>query len=73
MADVLALPDGAFGSVPTPALVAPLEFTMPAALYAAMGGHMDHAVPIERVLAEYGSSARRDLLPEGQPWPGAAP
>ena len=73
MADVLALPDGAFGSVPTPALVAPLEFTMTAALYAAMGGHVAQAVPIEQVLAEYGAAARRDPTREGVPWPGAAP
>lgn len=73
MADVLDLPQGAFGSVPTPALVAPLEFTMPAALYAAMGGHVGAAIPIERVLAEYGATARRDAVPEGLPWPGAAP
>ena len=73
MADVLDLPDGAFGSVPTPALVAPLEFTMPADLYAAMGGHVGQAVPIDRILAEYGNTARRETLPGGLPWPGAAP
>lgn len=73
MADVLAMPDGSFGSVPTPALVAPLEFTMAAGLYAAMGGHLGHAVPLASLLAEYGATARRDPLPEGMPWPGAAP
>ncbi len=73
MADVLAMPDGSFGSVPTPALVAPLEFTMPAALYAALGGHMGHVVSIEALLAEYAANARHDRLPEGMPWPGAAP
>ena len=40
MVDVLALPDNAFGSVPTPALVAPIEFTMPRSDYAAMGGYV---------------------------------
>ena len=39
MVDVTRLPDGAFGYVPTPALVAPLEFTMPRADYLALGGH----------------------------------
>ena len=34
MADVLRMPDDAFGYVPTPALVAPIEFTLPRALYA---------------------------------------
>jgi hypothetical protein len=41
MVDVTALPENAFGSVPTPALVAPIEFTMTRADYAALGGHMD--------------------------------
>jgi hypothetical protein len=40
MVDVTALPENAFGSVPTPALVAPIEFTMTKADYAALGGHM---------------------------------
>ncbi|MBC7433871.1 MAG: 6-hydroxynicotinate reductase, partial [Rubritepida sp.] len=73
MADVLDLPDGAFGSVPTPALVAPLEFTLPATLYAAMGGHVAQAVPLARVLQEYGATARRQPMPGRLPWPGAAP
>ena len=41
MVDVTALPENAFGSVPTPALVAPIEFTMTKADYAALGGHMN--------------------------------
>ena len=41
MVDVTALPENAFGSVPTPALVAPIEFTMRKAEYKALGGHMD--------------------------------
>jgi hypothetical protein len=36
MVDVTRLPPGAFGYVPTPALVAPLEFTLPRAEYIAM-------------------------------------
>jgi len=73
MADVLDMPDGSFGSVPTPALVAPLEFTMTAELYARLGGHMDQVVAMEALLAEYAATARHDALPEGMPWPGAAP
>ena len=42
MVDVTALPKHAFGYVPTPALVAPIEFTMSVENYAALGGHMDH-------------------------------
>ncbi len=39
MVDVTRLPPGAFGYVPTPALVAPLEFTLTRADYLALGGH----------------------------------
>jgi len=69
MADVLRVPQGAFGSVPTPALVAPIEFTLRADRYAALGGHVGHAVPLAQVLAEYGAAARHDPWLEGNPWP----
>lgn len=52
MVDVTLLPDNAFGSVPTPALVAPIEFTMTRADYTVLGGHMESLRPIEVVLAE---------------------
>jgi hypothetical protein len=51
MVDVTLVPPGAFGYVPTPALVAPLEFTMRLDDYAALGGHMEAVVPIDEVLA----------------------
>ena len=51
MVDVLRLPDGAFGYVPTPALVGPIEFTLPLADYAALGGHMDQVRRIEDVVS----------------------
>jgi len=44
--DVTRLPAGAFGYVPTPALVAPIEFTLRLSDYAALGGHMDHVRPL---------------------------
>jgi hypothetical protein len=50
MVDVLAMPDKSFGYVPTPALVLPIEFTLPLAQYAAIGGHMDHVVTLQHVL-----------------------
>ena len=50
--DVLALPCGAFGSVPTPALVAPIEFTMSRADYLALGGHAAAVRSIESIHAE---------------------
>ncbi len=46
MVDVTALPANAFGYVPTPALVAPIEFTLRRDDYAALGGHMDHVRPL---------------------------
>lgn len=40
MVDVLQTPNNAFGYVPTPALVAPIEFTLRLQDYRALGGHM---------------------------------
>ncbi len=40
------MPAGAFGYVPTPALVAPIEFTLRLSDYAALGGHMDYVRPL---------------------------
>ena len=50
MVDVLAMPDKSFGYVPTPALVLPIEFTLPLEQYAAIGGHMKHVVSVQQVL-----------------------
>jgi 6-hydroxynicotinate reductase len=52
MVDVTLLPENAFGYVPTPALVAPIEFTMRRDDYAALGGHVDHIRPVEEVVEE---------------------
>ncbi|NCM98327.1 MAG: 6-hydroxynicotinate reductase, partial [Rhodobacterales bacterium] len=68
MVDVTKLPPGAFGYVPTPALVAPLEFTLPRADYLALGGHegaIRDLAQIEAEGAEYVTAGRV------QPWPGA--
>ncbi|WP_431285551.1 6-hydroxynicotinate reductase [Humitalea sp. 24SJ18S-53] len=70
MADVLRLPADAFGSVPTPALVAPIEFTMRADIFAALGGHTDQVTPMEKVIADYGATARRGDA-KSNPWPDA--
>ena len=51
MVDVMLVPPGAFGYVPTPALVAPLEFTLRKDDYAALGGHMEAIVPMDEILA----------------------
>lgn len=42
MVDVLDMPTHSFGYVPTPALVAPIEFTLRVSDYRALGGHMEH-------------------------------
>lgn len=52
MVDVTQMPANAFGSVPTPAIVAPIEFTMPLADYEAIGGHMDAIRALDDVLAD---------------------
>jgi len=42
MVDVMRMPRGSFGTVPTPAIVAPIEFTMRLSDYQALGGHMGY-------------------------------
>jgi hypothetical protein len=49
MVDVTQMPAGAFGYVPTPALVAPIEFTLRLSDYAALGGHMDYVKPLASI------------------------
>jgi hypothetical protein len=61
MVDVTLLPERAFGYVPTPALVAPIEFTMKLEDYAALGGHLDYVRPVEEVLKD--SSLRQVRTP----------
>jgi hypothetical protein len=68
MADVTEMPSNSFGYVPTPALVAPIEFTMRLADYEALGGHMEAIVPIEQAI----ELAERKIAPVGQgAWPTA--
>jgi 6-hydroxynicotinate reductase len=55
MVDVTLLPRNAFGYVPTPAIVAPIEFTLPLDAYAALGGHMDHVRPLSALSGGAGS------------------
>jgi hypothetical protein len=53
--------------VPTPAIVAPVEFTMRLADYAALGGHMDRVRRLEDVLAH--ERIRGGAWDDGNPWP----
>nr|WP_323777124.1 6-hydroxynicotinate reductase [Amylibacter sp.] len=50
MADVTQMPSNAFGYVPTPALVAPIEFTMRRSDYIALGGYVDEIRNVDDVL-----------------------
>ena len=71
IADVTRMPKNAFGYVPTPAIVAPIEFTLPRALYEQLGGHAADIVPISEILRELGPAARVDQWPDANPWPFA--
>ncbi len=70
MVDVLRMPDGSFGSVPTPAIVAPIEFSLRLDDYQALGGHMAYVRPLAQVLATGGWHA--DGAPTGRRLIGAA-
>jgi len=61
MVDVATMPDKAFGHVPTPALVAPIEFTMSREHYAALGGHLEAILPLPAVIER--ASLHRRALP----------
>ena len=71
MVDVSRMPANSFGSVPTPAIVSPIEFTMRLDDYRVLGGHMDRVQRIEDLLA------RGDFRPiearAGNPWPLTLP
>jgi hypothetical protein len=73
MVDVTGMPRNAFGYVPTPALVAPLEFTLRRDDYARMGGHEGAVRTVAEVLAEggeYGDASRGVGPAEDADWPG---
>jgi 6-hydroxynicotinate reductase len=68
MVDVSRMPENAFGYVPTPALVAPIEFTMTLGDYAALGGYMDHVKPLTSIRRD--DDARKRLAAKAEnPWP----
>ncbi|MDM0014377.1 6-hydroxynicotinate reductase [Variovorax sp. J22P168] len=66
MADVLRMPDMSFGTVPTPAIVAPIEFSMRRSDYEALGGHMEHVFPLEQALAR--GAWQADGAPQARQW-----
>ncbi len=81
MVDVLRMPNNSFGIVPTPALVAPIEFSLKLDDYRALGGHMDYVRTLEEALSrgawhEHGAPLARQSIrmPAHNPWPmGQAP
>jgi hypothetical protein len=80
MVDVLRMPDHSFGTVPTPAIVAPFEFSMRVEDFKNLGGHMSYVRPIEEVLrtgawhADGAPTARKWVTQTTQnPWPLGQP
>ena len=55
--------------MPTPAIVAPIEFTLPRDLYLATGGHAEEIVPVDEVVKTYRAQARVEPWPGANPWP----
>jgi hypothetical protein len=71
MVDVSRMPENAFGYVPTPALVAPIEFTLKLQDYADLGGYMDHVRPLSSIAPDDG---RRHVPAHAEnPWPISPP
>lgn len=68
MADVSRMPQNAFGYVPTPALVAPIEFTLKLSDYAALGGYVEHVRPLSSV-AGANENRLRVAAHSENPWP----
>ena len=67
MVDVSRMPENAFGYVPTPALVAPIEFTLKLDDYSALGGYVDRVRPLSSLLNDEG---RRHVSARAEnPWP----
>lgn len=69
MVDVMQMPDDSFGHVPTPAIVAPIEFTLARSDFAELGGHTDHITSLTDVVAEFKDVARRSQWHPDNPWP----
>lgn len=66
MADVTQMPRNAFGYVPTPALVAPIEFTMRRSDYERLGGHMDYVRSLDDIAQEV---ERCENVTDSHSWP----
>jgi hypothetical protein len=71
MVDVTRLPANAFGYVPTPALVAPIEFTMRHEDYIALGGYADRIRDVNSLTFKDG--VRPVAAHADNPWPVKQP
>jgi len=69
MVDVTRMPRNSFGYVPTPAIVAPIEFSMPRQLYERLGGHAEAIVSIDDMLRSLAAEARVEPWAPTNPWP----
>ncbi len=52
MVDVMQMPENSFGYVPTPAIVAPIEFTMSRANFKSLGGYENNIVSLADILGK---------------------
>ena len=80
MADVMRMPENSFGTVPTPAIVAPIEFSMRLSDYRALGGHLPYVRSLADALAagawhdDGAPTGRRfEPLAPANPWPLGRP
>jgi 6-hydroxynicotinate reductase len=80
MVDVMRMPQSSFGMVPTPAIVAPIEFSLRADDYRALGGHTGSVQTVAEMLvhgarvADGAPTARRtEPTIAGTPWPLGRP
>ena len=69
MVDITRMPENSFGYVPTPAIVAPIEFTLPRDRYAEMGGHVDYVQTLDEIRDWYGDSTSSSTWNPKNPWP----
>jgi hypothetical protein len=70
MVDVARMPERSFGTVPTPAIVAPIEFTLSLDAFRDLGGHMASVQPLADALAQQAERITR--VPSVNPWPVGA-
>ncbi len=69
MVDVTTMPEKSFGYVPTPAIVAPIEFTLRLDDYGEIGGHLDAVRRVEEIAGVERLKSIR--WHERGDWPGA--